>query len=331
MNITEFGKIGNETVKKYTIGTDDIKVSVLDYGATICEIYTKDKNGQMGDIVCGYDNIESYVSESGYLGATVGRYANRISNGKFNINGKEYTLATNNGTAHIHGGNVGFDKKIWKCEGIDDTTVIFSATSPDGEEGYPGNVELKVTFSIVDNALLIAYFAATDAPTYINLTNHSYFNLNGFDSGTTILNHKLYINADRYDVVDDALIPIGMPASVENTDFDFRKSRTIGKNYDHNFIINGSDLRTAAILEGDISGRTIEVVTDMPAIQIYTSANFSGKPMKNNAPKINSGAVCLETQFSPDTPNRPYMPQCLYDRNNSFISFTKFIFGVNKE
>lgn len=330
MGITEFGKINGEIISKYCIGNDNIKVGILDFGATICELWVKDKNGEFKDVVCGYDNIESYQTESGYLGATVGRYANRIANGRFSIDGKEYVLAQNNGTAHLHGGNLGYSHKKWNCIGYDDSTVILSLHSPDGDEGYPCDVDVKVTFTISDTALIIGYFASSSGKTVVNFTNHSYFNLNGYDSGTTILDHKLWMDADKYDAVNDALIPVGEPVPVDGTEYDFRTLRAVKNNYDTNFIINGEEYRKAAYLEGDRSGICVTVETDMPAIQIYTSGGLSGKPLKNNVPKMKYGAICLETQFSPDTPNRPYMPQCFIDKDDAFMSFTKFIFDVVK-
>lgn len=296
------------SIRAFRLSNDRLCATLLTYGATLQSL-TVDG----AEVVCGYDDIASYRTSDGYLGATVGRYANRISGGKFRLGGKEYVLERNEkGSTHIHGGLYGFDRRIWNARAEGDS-VIMTLFSPDGEGGYPGNLNVSVTFTLTKDALRINYRALSDADTVLNLTNHSYFNLNGAGEGT-VRDHVLTLNADSYDEVDALLIPVRR-SPVDGTPFDFREGKAIGRDidaddeqlrlgsgYDHNFYINGSDLRFAARL---CARKTMELYTDMPCVQIYT-ANFlaDGGTLSSGKAKVRNGAVCLETQFAPDSPNR---------------------------
>lgn len=318
-----FGKIGNEDVVCFTLENEYIKAEILNYGGILRSLVV---NGV--DVVCGFDDIEGYLADSNYQGAIIGRYANRIENGTFTLKGTEYKLAKNEkGVTHLHGGNKGFDKYIWKyqiCQYVNGSAaLILNHFSPDGDEGYPGNLQAKVTYLLSDRRLMIHYKAKSDKDTVINLSNHSYFNLNGFDSGN-IYSHSLRINADKYTVVDKNLIPVGV-ADVAGTPFDFRTDKLIGKDifekneqleicggYDHNFILNKKDLKSirigrkvmheAAVLSAEKN--TMTIYTDMPCLQLYT-ANFmtGGHAFKNGVKQEKHHALCLETQFAPNSPN----------------------------
>lgn len=301
MEIFDFGK-----VKAARLDNGSICAVVLSYGATLARL-----NVCGTDVCCGYDSIEDYESASGYLGATVGRYANRIANGRFSLGCREYILSKNEkGTTHLHGGDIGFDKRIFTLHTEDDGAIL-TYFSPDGEEGYPGNVRVTVTYRLDGMALHIGYEAVSDADTVLNLTNHSYFNLDGAGSPSA-LSHTLSINAEEFDAVDERLIPVET-RSVAGTPFDFRTPkkirRDIGKDdrqltlcggYDHNFYLKSEE---AACLTGKTLG--MKVFTDMPCIQLYT-ANFfeDGYLLSGKKEKHNNAAVCLETQTAPDSPNR---------------------------
>ena len=327
VKISKFGAVGSQSIEKITIDNGTLRASVISLGATLQELFVPDKNGVVKDVVCGYDNVEDYLSESGYLGATVGRYANRINAGKFYVDGVEYNVFKNEQNASLHGGKVGFSHKLWSYEAVGDNAVKFTIVSPDGDESYPGELTLSVTYELSESTLALYYEATATKNTPVNVTNHSYFNLDGFDSGST-LSHKLYIPASHYDEVNSDLIPIGRPTPVKGTDFDFQTERVIEKDYDHNFVLDkGSAYGIAARLTGN-SGRVCEVYTDLPAIQIYNAGGLSGKPMKGGVKKIKNGAVCLETQYSPNTPNRPYMPSCIYGPDRKLETVTKFVFSV---
>src|SRR4051794_22034070 len=282
----EFGKTREgQAVELYTLtNKSGIVAKIMTFGAIVTELHTPDKDGKPADIVLGFDNLEQYLAGHPFFGAIAGRYANRIAKGKFTLDGKEYTLAVNNGPNSLHGGNVGFDKRVWDAkptESPDGPSLQLHYTSKDGEEGYPGNLDTTVTYTLTnDNALRIDYKATTDKPTVLNLTNHSYWNLAGEGSGP-ILDHVLYLNADRYTPVDATLIPTGELKSVKGTPFDFTSPTKIGARiretggdpvgYDHNFIINGEPgtLRLGGRLEDPKSGRVMEFWTTQPAVQFY--------------------------------------------------------------
>ncbi|TMI87994.1 MAG: galactose mutarotase, partial [Bacteroidetes bacterium] len=281
---TLYGMIGADSVFQYTLtNKNGMVVKILNYGGTVTDIITADKNGKMGDVVLGYDSLSGYRQTGNpYFGCLVGRYGNRIANAKFTLDGKEYTLAVNNAPNTLHGGLKGFDKVIWTVKSFDDSNLSLSYLSKDGEEGYPGNLSVDVIYSLGDdNGLKIDYTAVTDKATPLNLTNHCYFNLSaGADS--TILNHELMLKADKYTPVNETLIPIGRIDDVKGTPMDFTTSKTIGRDiaqvaggYDHNWVVNrsGNDLEMIASVYHAGSGRYMEVFTTQPGIQFYTG-NF---------------------------------------------------------
>ena len=307
----------------YTLkNSQGASVKIMSLGATIVSINVPDKNEIFADVVCGYDDVDSYLNNSGYQGAIIGRYGNRIKNSCFTLDSKEYKLFNNEGNNHLHGGKEGFDKKIWdaKIWEIGNTMYLeFSYVSVDMEEGYPGNLNVKVLYSFDnENVFAINYKATTDKKTVLNLTNHAYFNLGGYDSGR-IENHSLWIDADKVSEVDNELIPTGKDLSVENTPFDFRKEKLIGKDievdyellklgqgYDHNFVLNSNGtIKHVATLKDTKSERVMKVFTNQPCVQIYCAncINEDESPFKNGFPQKKRCAVCLETQHSPDSPN----------------------------
>lgn len=306
----------------YTLkNSNNIKVDICTYGGTIVSISVPNKNGDFIDVTLGYDNLESYIKGDTYFGAIIGRFGNRIQNGKFTLNEIEYTLATNNGANHLHGGIKGFDKVVWNAETFDDesNSLELSYLSIDGEEGYPGNLNVKVKYILTDdNAIEINYFAETDKDTIVNLTNHAYFNLSGHASGD-VLKHKLMINADSFTVNDDQSIPTGEIRNVSNTPMDFRTLTYIGENinsnyeqivfgkgYDHNWVLNtnGSITSKAAQAVDEASGIIMDVYTTTPGVQFYTGNFLDGSYIgKNNAVYNIRTGFCLETQFFPNSIN----------------------------
>jgi aldose 1-epimerase len=321
---------------KYTLNGSEIKLYTLEnssgmicqltnFGARVVSIYTPDKNGTMGDVVVGYGTGKDFVEKKeNYFGTTVGRYGNRIGNAVFSIDSVEYNLEKNDGENHLHGGSNGFHRQIWDVENVRGNEITFSYTSPDMEGGYPGNVKVKVKFQLTDNnELKIEYFAETDKPTILNLTNHTYFNLK--DAGKSSINgHELTINADLYTPVDSGLIPTGELADVSGTPFDFRNSTAIGERvdedhpqlkagmgYDHNWVLNTNNDETvlaAKVVEPE-SGRVLEVYTNEPGLQFYGGNFLDGTIAGKNGIKFGRrSAFCLETQHFPDSPNKPEFP-----------------------
>jgi aldose 1-epimerase len=323
-----------------------VEVRAMTYGAIITSIRVPDRNGQLGDIVLGFDTLEGYLKDSPYFGALVGRYGNRIARGQFVLDGTTYKLAINNPPNHLHGGVKGFDKQLWSArplDGPEGVGVAFKRLSPDGEEGYPGNLNATVTYTLTDkNELVVNYEATTDKPTPVNLTQHTYFNLAGTGD---ILAHELMLNADRYTPVDATLIPTGELAPVDGTPFDFRKSTAIGsritqtnpqlKNgngYDHNWVLNrtGTGLQTAARVLEASTGRTLEVATTEPGVQFYTGNFLDGslKGKSETAYQRRTG-FCLETQHFPDSPNHPAFPTTILKPGQTYSSRTVFTFGTH--
>lgn len=306
----------------YTLANDNICAKILNYGGIIQSLIVDGK-----DVVCGYDALEGYLKNDGFHGALIGRYANRIADGKFTLDGIEYVLAKNEkDISHVHGGNVGFDKKIWKvAEAKADEkkiALVLELFSPDMEEGYPGNLNVRVTYTVSDKDFSIRYEAVSDKNTVLNMTNHAYFNMNGYDSGTSIEDQTLGIFADTYTEVDNTLIPT-KDSPVAGTPFDFTVPKkvgtdinadyeqiVIGNGYDHNFNFSGDEyisfmgkqLRYGCVMSG--SALTMRIYTDKPAVQLY-SGNFigGGIPFKNGVERTKRSALCLETQFRPDSPN----------------------------
>jgi len=305
----------------FTLSNGDMTISLTNYGGIVTSILVPNKKGKIDDVVLGFNNLDSYIAGHPFFGALIGRYGNRIGNSKFTLDGKEYKLAATDGKNHLHGGNVGFDKVLWKAAEVRENGRVgirLQYLSADGEEGYPGNLSVTVYYFLTeDNEFIIEYEAETDKATVLNLTHHSYFNLAGEGSGD-ILSHEVMINADRYTIVDEGAIPTGELASVKGSPFDFTDVHTVGERiadagngYDHNYVINrsGEGLVLAARVTDPSSGRTMEVSTTEPGVQFY-SGNFldgllvgkSGKPYQKRS------GLCLETQHFPDSPNQPLFP-----------------------
>jgi aldose 1-epimerase len=324
----------------YTIrNSNETAVDIITYGATVNSIYVADRNGVFADVLSGFDTVEGHEKYSDYQGMTVGRYANRIANGTFEIDGVKYEVEKNErGITCLHGG-AELSTAIWNAIVIDDNSVEMTYTSPDGAMGFPGKVDFRVTFTLhEDNALKIDYFAVSDKKTVINMTNHAYFNLAGKGD---ILGHELMINADAYTPIDENSIPTGEIRPVEGTPFDFRVSKPIGKDiaenddqlaigrgYDHNFCLNDGD-GPAAVAYDPESGRMLEVFTDLCGVQLYTGNIVDGTNLgKGGKPLEKHAGFCLETQFYPNTPNMPEFPQCTIDAGEKFTSCTVFRFSV---
>lgn len=340
-------EIDGKKTALYVLKNKDIQVAITNYGGRIVGLIVPDKNGKPTDVVIGFNGVNDYQQANEvFYGPLIGRYGNRIAKGQFTLNGKAYKLATNNGVNHLHGGPTGFHTRVWDAKQIDDKTLELSYVSKDGEEGYPGNLTVKVIYSLTDNnGLQIDYTATTDQDTPVNLTNHAFFNLNGEGSGT-VNNHLLMLNADRYSPVDSTLIPTGEPASVAGTPFDFRKPTAIGahieeaneqlKNgggYDHNFVLNkkGTGMTKAAEVVGDQSGIKMEVLTTEPAIQFYGGNFMKG----NDTGKYGKAfgyreAFCLETQHYPDSPNHSTYPNTILKPGQTYRQTSVYQFSVNK-
>jgi aldose 1-epimerase len=321
---TSFGRMPDGTaVDAYVLkNKNGLLAKVITYGALLTEMHIPDRNGKMGDITLGFDNLKQYLDGHPYFGATIGRYANRIAKGKFSLDGRTYTVVTNNGPNHLHGGLKGFDKVVWKAEIVGNTagaSVRFTYISRDGEEGYPGTLTATVTYTLTDdNELRLDYTSATDKPTVVNVTNHAYWNL---ADGGDILGHVLELHADRYTPVDDTLIPTGAIAPVQGTIMDFTKPLPIGsrirqltnipQGYDHNYVLRsgGGKLALAARVEEPKTGRVLEIHTTEPGIQFY-SGNFLDGTLKGKRGVVyqQHHAFCLETDHFPDSPNQANFP-----------------------
>jgi aldose 1-epimerase len=333
-------------VDLYTLtNVSGMEVRITTYGAAVVSLVVPDRNGKPADVVLGYDSLEDYIAGGYYFGCIAGRCANRIAGGKFALHGTQYRLATNEGGNHLHGGLRGFDKMVWQAqefEGNASTGLRFSYLSPDGEEGYPGNLACTVSYTLgAANELKIDYGAVTDAPTIVNLTSHAYFNLAGAGSGD-VLSHELMINADRFTPVDGRLIPTGELKSVKGTPFDFTRLIAIGarideddeqlilgKGYDHNWVLNkdgDGPCLAARTFERD-SGRMLEVSTTQPGLQFY-SGNFLQNRIAGKAGQIyhRRSGFCLETQHFPDSPNRPNFPSTVLEPGSKYEHTTIFKF-----
>src|SRR5262245_52925805 len=337
--------IDGKPVDLYTLTTrTGMVVKITNQGAKIVQILVPDKNGQLGDVVLGYETVDQYVAGRASYGAVIGRYANRIAKGRFTLNGLEYQLPVNNGPNHLHGGR-GSHFRVWDARQIDDRSVRLTYVFKDGEEGYPGNATLTVVYTLTDDQeVKIAYEATTDKPTVVNFTNHAFFNLAGEGHGD-ILGHELTINADRFTPIDSTSIPTGELRAVAGTPFDFTRPTKIGARisaadeqlkfgtgYDHNFVLNktGSGPSLAARLADPASGRVMEVYTTEPGMQLYTGNFNTGKPPadvgKGGKPYNFREAVCLETQHFPDSPNKPNFPTTVLNPGQKFTSTTVYKF-----
>ena len=346
-----FGKTKDgQAVDLYTFSNaSGMEVRAMTYGGIILSIKVPDRNGKFDDVTLGFDSLEPYLANSTFFGALVGRYGNRIGKARFKLDGKEYKLAVNNGPNALHGGLKGFDKVIWQAESFDKPEgvgVVFRYTSPDGEEGYPGTLQVLVTYTLTDkNELTLDYHATTDKATPVNLTNHAFFNLAG-PGVRDILDHQMMINADNTTPVDSTLIPTGEIKSVEGTPFDFRKPTAIGARidandqqikygpgYDHNFVLNrkGEGLSLAARVAEPTTGRVMEVSTTEPAVQFYTG-NFLDGTLTGKGGHVYKRryAFCLETQHFPDSPNKPSFPSTILKPGETYTSKTVYAFSVEK-
>jgi aldose 1-epimerase len=341
-----FGKTPDgKTVDLYVLKNGRLTVKVMTYGAIITSIETPDRDGEFDDVVLGFDDLNGYLGAHPYFGATVGRVANRIANGKFTLDGKEYKLATNNGPNALHGGLKGFDKVVWKAEELesgDGPSVRMSYVSPDGEEGYPGNLSVSVLFTVTaDDKLVLKYTAETDKATPVNLSNHSYFNLGGSKRGGSIRDHEVTLYAGNYTPVDKTLIPTGEIAPVAGTPFDLRKPAALGplidrldndpQGFDHNFVLDKAkgEMGLAARVYDPKSGRVMEVSTTEPGVQFYTG-NFLDGTNKGKAgvDYKRHQALCLETQHFPDSINQPNFPSTVLEPGEKYTQTTVFAFST---
>jgi aldose 1-epimerase len=315
-----FGLLASgEDAQLFILREGELAVTLTDYGATLVSVLLPDGRGGRDDILLGCSTLSGYTAKHPFFGATVGRYANRIGGSRFSLGGADYPLAANDGVNHLHGGIKGFNTFVWKsetAEGPKGSSVKFSRTSPDGEEGYPGNLEVAVAFTLdKGGSLAIAYEARTDAETVVNLTNHAYFNLRGEGLGS-ILDHELALACSSYLPVDSGLIPIGDPIPVAGGPFDFRKAKKIGRDiaaaggYDHCFVVDrrGSGLVEFAEVSEPITGRRMTAATTLPGVQLYTGNFLAGAAGKRGSVYEKHGAFCLETQLYPDSPNKPAYP-----------------------
>lgn len=347
----EFGFAYGYKTYLFTIENENgMRVKLTNFGASIVGIEIPSKTGGNIDVVLGYDDNDGYVGGNSSQGAVVGRYANRIGGAKFTLNDIEYNLSKNDGENCLHGGFYSYNKRVWNVDEFvydeesgeteedydKDYCVTFSYFSPDGEENFPGDLSVQVKYTLTaDNALKIDYYAASSEDTIINLTNHSYFNLGGCDSGS-VLDHELQIFAEEYTPVNDALIPLGTKDYVAGTVFDFREAKRIGADiisgdiggYDHNFVLSDNrDYKKAAVAYCEKTGIQMTVYTDMPAMQLYTAngLNETGKGGKQVGPRE---AFCLETQFTPNTPNMPNFPSCVLEKGTTFMTTTSYQFSI---
>ncbi len=340
-----------DSVQAFTLtNAHGVQARVITYGAIIQSLKVPDRNGNLGDVVLGFDDLAGYLGETPYFGAIIGRYGNRIGGARFELDGAVYQLAANNGPNHLHGGVRGFDKVVWDAEAVEAGSwagVVFRRTSPAGEEGYPGTLTVQVSYTLTDaDELVFEYHATTDAPTPVNLTQHSYFNLAGDGSGD-VLGHLLTLHASRFTPVDAGLIPTGEIASVERTPFDFRTPHAIGERigdddeqlrlgggYDHNFVLDREGaapdtLALAARVEEPGTGRFMEVRTTEPGVQFYSGNFLDGSITgKNGAVYGHRYGFCLETQHFPDSPNKPLFPSTILRPGEEYRTRTVLKFGV---
>lgn len=314
------------TVEQYTLSAGRLSCDILTYGGAIRALRVPDRIGKAVDVLLGFDTLEDYRRQDKYIGALVGRYANRIGGARFCLEGAEYPLAANDGANHLHGGALGFDKQLWTAEETGGDTLTLSLLSPDGQEGYPGNLRVRVTYTLTEEALRLHYQAETDKTTVCNLTNHAYFNLSGHDSGP-VTEQTIRILADAYTPADSASIPTGAVESVAGTPMDLRRFVPIGAEidcdfpqlrqaggYDHNWVLGegGESPRLFAAAVSPAAGIVMEALTTLPGVQFYTGNFLEGCPAgKGGAPYGNRWGFCLETQFFPDSPNKPGFPSCV--------------------
>ncbi len=339
-----------DSIKLYTLKNESgMTVRVTNYGAIVTSIIVPDRNGKQADVALGYDRVEDYINavDKPYFGAVVGRYGNRIAKGEFTLDGETYSLLKNNGENHLHGGAIGFDKVVWTVvEYVEGQALTLSYLAKDKEEGYPGNLQLKITYTLADdNSLVVDYHATTDKATPVNVTQHTYFNLKGEGQGT-ILDHQLMLNAKKFTPVDESLIPTGEMPTVAGTPFDFTTPKAIGRDigqqneqlvfglgYDHNWILDTDgqegELSLAAKVHEPSSGRVMEIYTTEPGIQFYCGNFLDGRLRgKSGKPYVHRGGFCLETQHFPDSPNQPNFPSTILKPGEAYDSKTVFKFSA---
>ena len=332
-----FGMIGKDSTFLYTLKTNNnMEVRITNYGCTIMNILVPDKNGKVGDVILGFNSLDGILKNNNpFFNCVVGRYANRIAKAQFTLDSVTYKLAANNGRNSLHGGYKGFDEKVWSVKETTDSTLTFHYLSPDGEEGYPGNLDVTLKYILTpDNQLVIDYTATTDKATHVNLSNHAYFNLSA-GSDSTILDHELMLNAELYTPVDKELIPTGKVAFVVNTPFDFVKSKQIGQDigkleggYDHNFVFK--NIGKAGELYHPASGRLMTLYTTEPAVQFYTGNFLNGKLVdtKEGRKYMKHAGLCLETQHYPDSPNQPLFPKTILRPGETYNQKTSYVFSI---
>lgn len=340
ISVKKFGEINGKKVELYTLdNSNGLCAKITNYGGIIKSL---EFNGI--DVVLGRDTLEEYFDNQGYFGALIGRNSNRIENSEFSLNGENYKLYANDGRNNLHGGKEGFDKKVWEAEVVDSSepALVLKLKSPDGEEGFPGNADIKVVYTLTkENSLKIEYQAVCDEDTVMNLTNHSYFNLNGHNSGGTVDGHKMWLASEFYTPNSEECMPYGEILSSKGTAFDFTNEKTLGESFassekqikmfggiDHNFVLSGSGFRKVAVLKGDKSGISMEVYTDRPGVQIYSGNVIEQKRVcKENSVYPIHGGICLETQAFPNSMKYSYYPNPVLKKGEIFKTVTEYKFS----
>ena len=345
-NIQPFGILpGGQTVHRIFLQSGTLSCEVITYGAALRTLLVPDREGRPVDVVLGYDRLEQYLSEDGYLGATVGRVANRIAKGCFDLNGQLYQLPLNNGNNHLHGGPGGFSHRIWTIEQVSEASVMLSLISPDADQGYPGSLKVTATYTLQENALIVRHTAVSDKDTLCSLTNHSYFNLAGHNSGSAT-DQRIQIFANSYTPIDSELIPLGVVTAVEGTPMDLRQPIPIGTHmddpdpqliiaggYDHNFVVDGpvGKLRPAAAAASDRTGITMQVDTTLPGVHFYTGNYLnSGRIGKGGCTYGPHHGFCLETHYFPDAVHHPHFPSPVLPAHTPYTHETVFRFAVSR-
>ncbi len=341
MEKKEFGFANGYKTYLFTLtNKNGMTVKLTNYSGAIVSILVPDKNGNIDDVVLGYDDLDGYVKGTSSQGALVGRYANRIADGKLTVGGKTYQLYLNEGGKNtLHGGSVGYNKRVWTVDEETDNSVTFGYFSPDGEENFPGNLKITCKYTLTEeNELKLEYKGVSDADTVVNMTNHAYFNLGGIHSGSA-WGHELQIFADSYTPVNEKLIPTGEIKSVEGTPFDFRTPKIIAEDatkdgrrgFDHNFMLGEAGvMHKAAIAYEPNTGREMTMWTDKPALQFYTAIGLADDNGKDGKPLVEGTAICLESQFAPDSPNQPTFPDCILKKGEEYNFTTIYKFGVRE-